>query len=75
MKQLATTAEVIAALGGNIPVAELTGARPKTVSMWKTFGKFPWRTQMALSRALNARGMCAPESLWGMTTKRSRAAA
>lgn len=75
MRQLRTTTEVIDALGGNIPVGVLTDARPKTVSMWRTFGKFPWRTQMAISRALNARGLSAPENLWGMTTKPKRNAA
>lgn len=67
MHELSTTSEVIDELGGNGPVAELTGSNPKAVSMWRTFGRFPWRTQLTLIGALRKRGKKAPSSLWGMT--------
>ena len=73
MQELFTTSDVIKELGGNVPVSALTGAKPKAVSMWRTVGKFPWRTQLPITEALRARGKTAPASLWGMT-KRSVAA-
>lgn len=67
MEELKTTSAVIDELGGNGPVGELTGSRPKTVSMWKTVGKFPWRTQMPITEALRAKKKVASLSLFGMT--------
>ena len=66
MHELQTISEIIDELGGNRAVGELTGTKPKSVSMWKTFGKFPWRTQMTIVEALRARNLTAPTSLWGM---------
>lgn len=65
--ELHTTSDVIDELGGNHAVGELTQSKPKAVSMWRTMGKFPWRTQMTITNALRARKKTAPESLWGMT--------
>ncbi len=66
VKRLETTAAVIEALGGNQPTAEIAGAAPKTVSMWRSFPNFPPKTYLALTAALSERGCEAPPSLWGM---------
>lgn len=69
MQELLTTSDVIDELGGNGPVGALTDSKPKAVSMWRTVGKFPWRTEMPIIEALRARGKTAPRSLWGMKMK------
>lgn len=66
MDVLKTTSEVMDALGGNIPVAELTGSRPKAVSNWRASGTFPSNTYVAITEALLAKGKTAPVALWGM---------
>lgn len=66
MDELCTTSEVIDALGGNRPVAELTSSTHKAVSNWRGFPKFPSNTYLAMTAALAARGKTAPASLWGM---------
>lgn len=63
---LETTEQVIEALGGNGPVAELTSSRPNAVSNWRGFKTFPSNTFVALTEALHSRGKTAPASLWGM---------
>lgn len=65
---LATTDAVIDFLGGNGPVGELVGAKPKAVSNWRNAarGRFPAETFLALQRALAARGRTAPPGPWGM---------
>jgi len=67
--ELHTTSDVIDELGGNHVVAALTGSNAKAVSMWRTLGKFPWRTQMTITEALRERKKTAPNSLWGMTAR------
>lgn len=64
----ATTDAVIDFLGGNGPVGELVGAKPKAVSNWRNAarGRFPAETFLALQRALAARGRTASPGLWGM---------
>jgi hypothetical protein len=66
MNELRTTSEVIIALGGNRPVAELTRSTHKAVSNWRGFSKFPSNTYLAMTAALAAKGKTAPASLWGM---------
>lgn len=66
MEQLNTTLEVIVALGGNQPVADLTGSTNKAVSNWRGFDTFPSNTYVAMIAALRAVGKTAPASLWGM---------
>jgi len=62
---LTTSAAVIDRLGGNTEVAKITGARAKTVSMWRTVERgFPPETYAVLSAALAARNLQAPLSLW-----------
>ena len=49
-RRLTSPSEIIDALGGNGPVAELTGSKPKTVSMWRTFDTLPTKTFLILDR-------------------------
>jgi hypothetical protein len=66
MQKLHTTLYVIVALGGNQPVADLTGSTNKAVSNWRGFETFPSNTYVAMTEALRAIGKSAPASLWGM---------
>lgn len=63
---LETTEQVIEALGGNGPVAELTLSKPNAVSNWRSFSTFPSNTYVTLTAALQDIGKSAPPSLWGM---------
>lgn len=70
MKELHTQSEVIDALGGNEPVADIcsTSGRPctgKVVSNWRKHG-FPSRTYLVLQAALLKVGCRAPDELWNM---------
>jgi hypothetical protein len=67
LEVLTSTEAVIEALGGNVPVAEITESKPNAVSNWRNFETFPSRTYVALIAALHADGKTAPASLWGMT--------
>jgi hypothetical protein len=69
MDELFTTSEVIEALGGNRPVADLTGSTHKAVSNWRGFPKFPANTYLAMTAALATIGKTAPASLWGMKAR------
>lgn len=66
MDELRTTIDVIIALGGNQPVADLTDSTNKAVSNWRGFETFPSNTYVAMIAALRAIGKTAPASLWGM---------
>jgi hypothetical protein len=66
MEELRNTFDVIVALGGNQPVADLTGSTNKAVSNWRGFETFPSNTYVAMTQALRAIGKTAPASLWGM---------
>lgn len=68
---LETTEDVIVALGGNAPVAEITASKPNAVSNWRSFKTFPSNTYVALTAALQAIGKSAPASLWGMKASAS----
>jgi len=63
---LTTTSDVIEALGGNPAVAEITGSTTKAVWNWRGFKAFPSNTYIMLTEALRAKGLSAPDSLWGM---------
>ena len=65
-RKLATTTEVIDALGGNQVVARITRRNAKAVSMWRSFNTFPPDTFLAMNAALSAKGKCAPSALWRM---------
>lgn len=63
---LTTTAEVIRALGGVTAVAAITGRKYSAAFNWQNFTKFPANTYVAMTAALQAKGLTAPDSLWGM---------
>lgn len=66
MKTLTSPADVIDELGGNRAVAEMFGyADPRRVFNWRST-RLPARTYVAMQAALKARGLRAPDSLWGM---------
>lgn len=66
-KHLETVEEVIAELGGPQAVAELTEKKSQSaVPMWKNRKRFPANTFTTLQTALQARGLSAPNNLWGM---------
>jgi hypothetical protein len=71
MTELRTTRDVVQALGGPRKLAELLGEdfSRKRVWHWQTT-TFPASTYVALQRALKARGLTAPASLWGMKQPR-----
>jgi len=71
METLATTAEVVEALGGYLAVAEITHSKPKAASNWPRFKTFPANTYLAITEALLAKGKTAPASLWGMKAANS----
>lgn len=66
LENLETFSAVWAALGGNQGVAELTGAKPSTLSMWRKAEGFPSNTYVVITDALRSSGKTAPASLWGM---------
>jgi hypothetical protein len=63
---LETTDQVINALGGNGPVAELTASKPNAVSNWRGFETFPPNTYVVMTSALALIGKTAPTRLWRM---------
>jgi hypothetical protein len=66
LEMLETTDQVIDALGGNGPVAELTLSKPNAVSNWRSFETFPPNTYVVMTKALAAIGKTAPTSMWRM---------
>ena len=66
LENLETTSQVIDALGGNGPVAELTASKPNAVSNWRGFETFPPNTYVVMTKALAAIGKTAPTKLWRM---------
>jgi hypothetical protein len=71
-ESLLTTSAVIAALGGTVAVARLTGRRKNAVSNWHGRQYFPPNTFVRLTEALDAKGLSAPSWLWQMTDPPSR---
>lgn len=68
MKRVQTVEEVIEKLGGAKAIAQLTRAKsPSVVPTWKYRNKFPAKTFLQINKALKARGMCAPDELWGIS--------
>lgn len=64
---LETQRDVITALGGIQAVADLTGRGYSAVGNWHSgHQKFPANTFKFFVRELEARGLSAPDSLWGM---------
>lgn len=67
-RTLTTCAEVMTALGGAVPVSELTGARYGTVWPWERALTFPSRYYLVMTWALRRKRLRAPPSLWGQVT-------
>jgi hypothetical protein len=63
---LHTANAVVVALGGTRAVAELTGRSDPAVSNWRKADSFPANTYLLLKAALEAKGVTAPDTLWGM---------
>jgi hypothetical protein len=66
LEMLETAADVFTALGENPGVADLTGAKPSAISMWRKAESFPPNTYVVMTDALRAIGKIAPDSLWRM---------
>lgn len=66
MNELATTSEVIDALGGTTRVARLTGRKLAAVSNWREKQSFPPSTFLVMQAALAKAERSAPATLWGM---------
>jgi hypothetical protein len=63
---MTTVDTIISALGGNQKVATMTHTDPKAISNWRSLGKFPAATYVALQTRLKQMGLSAPDKLWGM---------
>lgn len=66
MTNMTTVDTIISALGGNQKVATITHTDPKAISNWRSLGKFPAATYVALQTRLKQMGLSAPDKLWGM---------
>jgi hypothetical protein len=68
MQTLRSIEEVIEKLGGPKAVAELTNrtGSPSVVPNWVKRNKLPAKTFTTMQAALQARGLSAPNDLWGM---------
>lgn len=66
MQVLSSATEVMDALGGTLPVAELTGRKYSAAFNWRAFNRFPPDTFVVMSEALALIGKSAPASLWRM---------
>lgn len=64
---LKSATAIIAAIGGNGPVAELTGRKTQHVTNWKHDGRLPANTYLILTDALAEKGYRASPELWGIT--------
>jgi len=69
LRELETTTEVFAALGGINAVASLTGRKYSAAFNWKALGRFPSDTFVVLQEELRAARCSAPASLWGMVER------
>lgn len=66
MRELATVAEVIDALGGPTATGRLVGRSPQSVVNWRASGKLPADTFLILQAELRDREILAPPSIWGI---------
>lgn len=65
MRTLATTREVIEALGGTTPVRQLVGAKSQQrVYNWIVRGRFPPETFPIITTQLAIRGFAVDPTLW-----------
>lgn len=65
-ESISTANEVIDALGGTTAVAKMLKRKPQQVTNWRSDGRFPPSTFLALTGALEGIGKAAPTVLWGM---------
>ena len=65
LKELTSAREIIAAMGGNQPVAALTGRKTQHVTNWKS-DDFPADTFLIMTDALAKLGYRASPKLWGI---------
>jgi len=65
-RALRSARAIIAAIGGNGPVAVLTGRKTQHVTNWKHGGRLPASTFLVLTAALAERGYRASPKLWGI---------
>ena len=65
LDELTSAREIIAIMGGNQPVAKLTGRKTQHVTNWKKDG-FPADTFLILTDALARLGYRASPELWGI---------
>jgi hypothetical protein len=64
-QELETVDEVVGALGGNMAVMAITGAKHgSAISNWKRLGRFPAKTHKVIQDALEHRSLKAPDRLW-----------
>ncbi len=66
-KKLNNVDQVIAALGENQGLAQLTGKTTQHVSNWRKYGTLPKKFYIPLQRELTKLGYKAPPEIWGMT--------
>ena len=64
MEPLASTSEVIDALGGTAAVARLTGRTMQAVSNWRERGFFTAAAYEPINKALNEAGLRASLCIW-----------
>jgi hypothetical protein len=66
-QQLKTMAEVIACLGGDAALRELTNSHQNNITNWKNAQcKFPAKFYLVMTQALEERGHRADPELWGI---------
>jgi hypothetical protein len=65
-ERLRTATQVIDALGGNRPVADLLGVTPAAVSNWRHFGVFPAYTYVVLSEIIRSQDYVVSDRLWAV---------
>lgn len=68
-RKLQSVPLVVAALGGKHAVADMTGRTWSAVWNWESREAFPPNTYTVLKRALEAKGLTAPDALWGMSER------
>lgn len=64
--ELESASDVIDALGGVHATADLTASNYKAAHAWKQRGRFPTKTYIVITRALQLKGLQARADLWKM---------
>jgi DNA-binding transcriptional regulator YdaS (Cro superfamily) len=66
LDEITSVAEVVDVLGGPHAASRLLGTSPQVISNWKRRRSLPPDRYLVMLAALNARGLTAPPSLWGI---------